>query len=193
MADHLEQIRQRIQEAVRPISAMSEEMPTVQPTPAPVIPAPQPVVPPVAIQPPKKADSPAGVIFVGALVVVVSLALIFLMSQRKDTTVHSSGIASGPNVTRQSQQPRYMSSEEARAWTTNMNTRLTSLEEKVQSWGYRTWLLSVVVDENANLSAVQHPGAKAPITLDENWKLTRPPETLRMDQEQQRELKRALK
>lgn len=88
------------------------------------------------------------------------------------------------------QTPRYLSATEARAWTTSVNNRITSLEEQMKTWAYRTWLLAVISNENTNDRFNQK---RTGMILDEQWKVNRTPETMKLNEEQLRELKQSLK
>ena len=180
--DHLDVIRQKVQALVQPqIVAMGiEETPSVM----------QPPVTQPAAPTSKKLDSTSGAIGIGVMVVLISIVLIFFMSQKKSGEYRSQGLT-GPTISQQQQQPsRYMSTTEAHAWTATMNNRITSVEEQMKRWAYRVWLLAVVGNENA---ADKFNQQRNPIILDEQWKLSRVPETMQLTDEQKRELKQSLK
>lgn len=125
---------------------------------------------------------------VGVIVVLISIALIFFMSQKKNGGESRPQGLTGPTMVQQT--PRYLSATEARAWTTSVNNRITSLEEQMKTWAYRTWLLAVISNENTNDRFNQK---RTGMILDEQWKVNRTPETMKLNEEQLRELKQSLK
>lgn len=66
--------------------------------------------------------------------------------------------------------------------------RVDSVESKVKLWTYRQWLMSLAINENANVSKGIERSRGNPnagfITFDEAWRMSKTPETMNLTQEQ---------
>ena len=70
-----------------------------------------------------------------------------------------------------------------------LDKRMAAMESKVKLWIYRQWLMSLAVNENANLAkGVERSHHRNPnagfITFDEEWRLSKIPETMKLSQKQ---------
>ena len=70
-----------------------------------------------------------------------------------------------------------------------LEDRMESMESKVKLWVHRQWLMSLAINENANISTgIEHRCHSNPnvgfITFDEAWRMSKIPETMNLTQEQ---------
>ena len=70
-----------------------------------------------------------------------------------------------------------------------LEDRMESMESKVKLWVHRQWLMSLTINENANISTgIEHRYHSNPnagfITFDETWRMSKTPETMNLTQEQ---------
>ncbi len=141
--------------------------------------------------------------FLGSCIVVMTIATIGLMANKNA----NQRIAQAPPAVRQPifmQQPtsvdtsRFLTNEEAGKFLTStdgekmvsgVQERLDKLEARVETWGHRTWLLSLAVNENANLAKKYHNAGY--ITFDGDWKLSSMPTTMNLSEETKTQLREA--
>ncbi len=82
-----------------------------------------------------------------------------------------------------------------------MDGRMSNVEGKLETnierdalWNHRVFLLGVAHNENANLARHnQQPGSKDFIMFDEQWRISKMPETLTLSDEARQNLQRSLK
>lgn len=75
----------------------------------------------------------------------------------------------------------------------SVETRLTSLEQRMKTWQYRLWLLGLANNENVSqLKKMDKDHHRVDdrgfVTFDENWNLSRVPESMQLTEEQRQQI-----
>jgi len=76
---------------------------------------------------------------------------------------------------------RFLTTQDGEKMVSGVQERLDSLEAKVSTWEHRTWLLSLAVNENANLAGQRHNAGY--ITFNKDWKMSGLPTTMALPEE----------
>jgi hypothetical protein len=78
-----------------------------------------------------------------------------------------------------------------------LNKRLDDQDKRLAAWSHRLWLMGVAHNENVNIQIMeaQKRGQSDPgyIYFDTNWKLSRMPRTIEMDEKSKQDLQRDVK
>ena len=70
-----------------------------------------------------------------------------------------------------------------------VNAKIDGLDKVVRTIGLRSWVSSLAQNENINVYQKLHPQEKGYITLDDEWRLSKIPETMQLTQDQKEQLK----
>lgn len=118
-------------------------------------------------------------ILMGCCIVLLTIATIGLMVNKKSN-------ADVQQITSNSNTPNYILAFENDKMI--VGNRLDNLESQVATWKHRTWLLSMAVNENANLAKKQHNAGY--ITFNNEWRLSNTPATMSLSEETKNKLNR---
>jgi len=97
----------------------------------------------------------------------------------------------GPIITHK---PDYITKNDAEKMMVQIQDRIDGLEQQMQMWNHRSWLLALAVNENANISqrvdncyhrCYPHSGF---ITFDRNWNVNKIPNTMHLSEEEKRKI-----
>lgn len=83
----------------------------------------------------------------------------------------------------------FLSTQDGEKMVSGVQERLDNLETKVEMWEHRNWLLSLAVNENANLAKRNHNAGY--ITFNSDWKLSGLPTTMILPEETKVKLQEA--
>lgn len=80
----------------------------------------------------------------------------------------------------------------------SLNDRVEFMEARVKLWVHRQWLMSLAINENANIAKgverTYHGNPNAGfITFDESWRMSKTPETMNLTQEQKDSIRNGVK
>jgi len=132
--------------------------------------------------------------FLGSAIVLLMLATSWLtyskFNEGSEIVYHK------PVVTHKQQEvkPDYIKKSDAEAMMVQIQDRIDGLEQQMQVWNHRAWLLALAVNENANISqgidncyhkCYPHNGY---ITFDKSWNVNRLPNTMRLTEEEKRKI-----
>ena len=143
---------------------------------------------PVSVAFPKK-DVNLVTIFLGTMLVLMSLTIVFVAIKG-----HSPVQAQAQTQPVQIQQtvPKTTASVGRVEYLRDvgaLNARITDLDKKVGVLGMRDWIVGVAHNENTHVYQKAHPNEQGYITLDEEWRMSKLPETMQFSPEQKEELK----
>ena len=144
-----------------------------------------------------------GSAFLGSCIILMTVATIGLLVNKNS---QSQAIAQAPPVVRQpifvetavtpvdtsrflTRDNNFITASEGEAMVSAVQERMDSLESKMDTWQHRTWLLSMAVNENANIAAKYHNAGY--ITFDKDWKLSGMPTTMNLSEETKAKLTEA--
>lgn len=106
-------------------------------------------------------------------------------------------VANKIEVSQTNQQPVYIKKDEIKNWAIKVNSRLDAIEKSDAIWNHRLWLLSIAYNENANIAKSMDKKYfnvdNRFMTVNENWKIDRIPETMITTPEQKQMLQKSLK
>lgn len=138
----------------------------------------------------------------GLLILVLSVATVGTLMFKKRPQAQPVVVAD--RGTPEKAQPPVVMENPAYAKAADVNQRFAELEKKMAAqdqkmavWTHRVWLLGVAHNENVNISTVtsQQRGYGDPgyIYFDSDWKLSRMPKTMQMDEKQRQDLEKSVK
>jgi len=119
---------------------------------------------------PVKSSPKVMPIFMGCCIVLLTIATIGLMVNKKSNT---------QQITKNNQSSNFVIPVDSDKII--VNNRLDNLESEVKTWRHRAWLLSIAVNENANLAKKQHNAGY--ITFNDEWRLSHAPTTMSLSEE----------
>lgn len=89
----------------------------------------------------------------------------------------------------------YLTKHQAETMMVQVQDRIDNIEQKMEMWNHRAWLLALAVNENANISQCIdnryhrcHPH-NGYIVFDQNWKINRYPHTMNLTEQQRLEIR----
>lgn len=136
--------------------------------------------------------------FLVSCIFLVSVATIFaLVSKTMDWHWNSNPIV----VDRQVQTPpaeRYMSHSEATEALSSLDSRMSDMESSFKTWNRRVWLLGIATNENATMNSYlnkkYHPNEPSDfISFERDWKISRMPRSLNLDENDKEKLQEQVK
>lgn len=114
--------------------------------------------------------------FLGSCIILLTIATIGLMASK-----NTQKIAKIDRPIQVDTAHKFLTTQDGENMVGGVQERLDSLEAKVTTWEHRSWLMSLAVNENANLSKQRHNSGY--VTFDENWKLSSVPTTMKLPAE----------
>jgi uncharacterized protein YeaC (DUF1315 family) len=106
------------------------------------------------------------------LLLILGISLFIIYTQRTNSSA-----VEKPTV--------YVQQEDYNKSNSNLNTRLDAHDKVIQTMAKRIWILSLVSNENVHSQGKPEKY----LTIDENWKIDRMPETMSLTPEQKETLK----
>lgn len=195
MSDYDQNIRQRVHQ-------MRAASLPVQPVQQPSQPVQQPVQP-VEF---KTANNNAGflTVFLGVLAVLMIVMVGFIMVSGKLSarrSVPSQEQQLSPNspqyVNPQYVNPDYLAGYATRSEMRNadrsLEQKIDGVDQRLNIFAHRVWLLGLSHNENTNIHNKYHPDERGYITLDKEWRMSSMPETMNLTPQQKEELRHWIK
>lgn len=125
--------------------------------------------------------------FLAACIVLLSVVIMVAMIYKsQDQQILANEVVNEPVVQRTEPQPQ---PQPVTPQVDSVAVRLQTLEKRMDSWQHRTWLLALTTNEtSALLKKMDKTHHKVDdrgfITMDENWRLSKVPETMALTEEQ---------
>jgi hypothetical protein len=121
-------------------------------------------------------------VFLGAMLVLMSLVIIFVAFRGHQSSATPQQPAQPPRISQPFVQPK----------NDVVGARLAQQDQTIKNIAQRVWLLGLAHNENANIAKKFNPNERF-ITLDEEWRLNKVPETMSLTPDQREDLKNWVK
>lgn len=137
--------------------------------------------------------------FLGSAIVLLMLATSWLAFNRFNTEGDYPFVVVPDNRCQPKVETNYLTKHQAETMMAQVQDRIDSIEQKMDVWNHRAWLLALAVNENANISQCIdnryhrcHPHSGY-IVFDQNWKINRYPRTMNLTEQQKLDLQNDLR
>ena len=135
--------------------------------------------------------------FLVSCIFLVSVATIFaLLSKTMDWGNSPVIVERQPVQTKPAE--RYMSHSEATEILSSLDSRMSDMESSFKTWNKRVWLLGIATNENATMNSYinkkYHPNEPSDfISFERDWKISRMPRSLNLDEKDKEKLQEQVK
>ena len=130
-------------------------------------------------------------LFLGTVIFFMSIATFYAA-----TAAPSRRIAQRPQQRPTPVDTRPVIDSGLQTWMDQVDRRIYKMEKSLAQWNHRVWLLAIAQNENASINMQVdrdfHNGRHSHkyIKFDHNWKMNRAPDTMRLTEEQKRNMVR---